>query len=150
LPIYMKYGDIKGDVTAKGHEGWINLQSCQLGANSATGSRGSGALNVSEIFVTKDADCASTDLFRASLFGEGKTAKIDFVKSKDGGDEVYLTMTLTNTLITSYSVSGHGGDSGQRPMESLSMNFSKIEYGYHTASTPLQGRPPVHHLYATP
>jgi len=33
---------------------------------------------------------------------------------------------LQNMLISSYSVSGHGGDNHDRPMESLSLNFAKI------------------------
>jgi type VI secretion system secreted protein Hcp len=38
--------------------------------------------------------------------------------------QAYLTFTLTNTMISGFSVSS-GGD---RPSESLSLNFSKIEY----------------------
>jgi type VI secretion system secreted protein Hcp len=36
----------------------------------------------------------------------------------------YLTLTLTNNMISGYSISS-GGD---RPMESLTLNFTKIEY----------------------
>ena len=34
MPIYIKYGDIKGDVTATGHlgsEGWVEINSFQFG-----------------------------------------------------------------------------------------------------------------------
>jgi len=128
----MKIDGIKGDVTAKGHEGWIDLSSCQLGVHrSVTSPSGRGANreatvpSVNEIVITKDLDSASTALFRASLWGEGKKVIIDFV----GSDGVpYLTIELTNALIANYNVSGHGGSAQSSPMESLSINFTNIEY----------------------
>ena len=32
MPIFLKYGAVKGDSTSKGHEGWIILSSFQWGA----------------------------------------------------------------------------------------------------------------------
>jgi type VI secretion system secreted protein Hcp len=135
MAIYMKYDGVDGDVTAAGHEKWIELHSCQLGVHrNVTSGAGRGvnreaaAPSVSEIVVTKDQDCASTGLFKASLWGEGKKVKIDFCKTDQNKVENYLQMELENTLISSYSVSGSGGDSHGRPMESLSLNFQKITY----------------------
>ena len=42
--------------------------------------------------------------------------------------EKYLTITLDNTLISSYNISGHGGGDHTAPMESFSLNYTKIEY----------------------
>ena len=140
MPIYMGIFEkpnvldknFKGDVKAKGYEGWIELQSAQLGMNRSTPNptgRGSGregsAPTVQEIVVTKYQDSVSTALFREALSGSGKLFVIAFVK-EDG--TAYLKIVLQNTLITSYSVSGHGGDSHDKPMESLSLNFTKITY----------------------
>lgn len=137
MPIFMNYEGIKGQVVAKGFEGWIELNSAQMGVhrNVSTssghgGNREASTPSVSEIVVTKNQDVSSTDLFKASLAGEGKLAKIAFVKtSTDGKSFVkYLEVELTNTLITSYNISGHGGAAGDAPMESLSLNFTKITY----------------------
>ena len=131
MPIYMDYDGVKGSVTAAGHEKWIELHSCQLGTNrhitSPTGrgeNREASAPSVSEIVVTKSTDEASTGLFRESLWGEGKKVKIDFCKTDKDKFEPYLQLELENTMVSSYSVSS-GGD---RPMESLSLNFTKITY----------------------
>jgi type VI secretion system secreted protein Hcp len=133
----MKYHGIDGSVTAAGHEKWIELDSAQLGVNrhiaSATGrgsNREASAPSVSEIVITKVQDCASTSLFKASLWGEGKEVKIDFCKTDKDKIEPYLQVQLENTLVSSYSVSGHGGGDGvhDRPTESLSLNFTKITY----------------------
>ena len=135
MPIYMKYDGIDGSVTAAGHEKWIELESCQLGVHrnitSPTGrgsNREAAIPSMSEIVVTKYQDCASSNLFRASLWGEGKKVKIDFCKTDKDKFEAFLQLELENTMVSSYSSSGHGGDSNSRPMESLSLNFTKITF----------------------
>ena len=131
MPIYMNYNDIKGDVTASGHEGWVELNSFQWGVgrgiSSPTGAsadRESSAPSVSEITVTKDNDVASTKLLNEAYQGEGKTVTIDFCKTDKDKLEAYLTLTLENTMVSGYSISS-GGD---RPSESLALNFTKVEF----------------------
>jgi type VI secretion system secreted protein Hcp len=131
MPIYMNYDGIDGSVTAAGHEKWIELHSCQMGVGrhvtNPTGrgeNREASAPAVSEIVVTKTTDAASTGLFRESLWGEGKMVKIDFCTTDKDKFEPYLQLELENTMVSSYSVSS-GGD---RPMESLSLNFTKITF----------------------
>ena len=131
MPIFMSYDGIDGDVTAEGHEKWIELSSCQFGVGrsitnpTAKGvNREASAPSVSEIVVTKVTDGASCKLFQASLFGEGKTVNIDFCKTDKDKLEPYLSLTLENTMVSSFSTSS-GGD---RPSESLSLNFTKIEF----------------------
>jgi type VI secretion system secreted protein Hcp len=138
MPIYCQYEGIKGAATEKGHKDWIELESCQLGVHrqmtSAAGrgsNREASQPSVSEIVVTKTQDCASADLFRAACSGQGKKVKIDFVKTDKDKLETYLTIEMENTMISSYSTSGHGGDGHSRPMESLSFNFTKITYTNH-------------------
>jgi type VI secretion system secreted protein Hcp len=133
MPIYMQYEGIKGSVTEKGHVDWIELESCQVGANrhieTATGkgkNRSAGAPSLSEIVGSKTLCKASVNLFKASLSGEGKKVVIDFCRTEGDKVEKYLTITLENALISSYSISGHGGSG--TPMESLSLNYTKIEY----------------------
>lgn len=130
MPIYMQYDGIKGDVTAEGHKDWIELNSMQWGVgrgiSSPTGAsadRESSAPSISEITVSKAQDVATIDLLNEAYQGEGKTVQIDLCKTDKGKIEVYLSYILTNTMISGYSVSS-GGD---RPSESLSLNFTKIE-----------------------
>jgi type VI secretion system secreted protein Hcp len=122
---------IKGDVTEEKHKGWIEVHSFQWGVgrgiSSPTGAsadRESSAPSVSEITVSKAQDVASSKLLNEALQGEGQTVILEFLKTDKGNLETYLTYTLTNCMISGYSVSS-GGD---RPSESLSLNFTKIEF----------------------
>jgi type VI secretion system secreted protein Hcp len=148
--VYLKYGDkIKGEVTSEGHKEWIELTSCQFGTGRALGSptgtaagRETGSVNISEIVCTKVNDVASEPLFRESLDGKAQLATIHFTKSNDsGGFEAYTEQKLTECLISGYSLSS-GGD---KPTESLSLNFTKVEYRYipndaaHKPLSPLTG-----------
>jgi type VI secretion system secreted protein Hcp len=130
MPIYMKYTGIDGDVTAAGHEKWIECNSFQWGIgrgiSSPTGAsadRESSAPSVSEITITKAQDIGTVKTLNEAFQGEGVDVTIDFCKTDKGNLETYLQYTLTNTMISGYSISS-GGD---RPSESLSLNFTKIE-----------------------
>jgi len=132
MPIYMNYDSlaVKGDVTADGWKNWIEINSFQFGVGrgiaSPTGGsadRESAAPSLSEIVVTKDQDTATGPIVTAALQGEGVTVIIDFVKTSSGKLEKYMEYTLTNTLISGWSTSS-GGD---RPSESVSLNFTKIQ-----------------------
>ena len=129
MPIYVQYAALKGDVTAAGHEGWIEVNSFQWGVGrgissptGGSGDRESSAPSVSEIVVTKPTDVSTVNLLNEALQGEGVDVTIDFCKTDKGNLSVYLNYILTNTMISGYSTSS-GGD---RPQESLSFNFTKI------------------------
>ncbi|MBN8889457.1 MAG: hypothetical protein ABS99_01705 [Acetobacteraceae bacterium SCN 69-10] len=130
MPIYMKYNDIDGDATAEKYTKWIECGSFQWGVgrgiSSPTGGssdRESSAPSVSEITLTKAQDVATVKLLNEALQGEGVTVTIDFCKTDKGNLETYLQYTMQNVMISGYSTSS-GGD---RPSESLSLNFTKIE-----------------------
>ncbi|MFL5331572.1 MAG: Hcp family type VI secretion system effector [Gemmataceae bacterium] len=131
----MQFEGVKGEVTAPGYIGWIELYSAQMGTNrrvtNPTGrgtNRESNVPSVSEIVVTKPQDNASTGLFQASLRGEGKKVKIVFTKKEGKVETSYMEIELEGTMVSNYNVSGHGGDDQRKPMESLSLNFTQIKF----------------------
>jgi len=88
---------------------------------------------VHDISITKISDKSSSDLMQASASGQHiKSAKL-FVRKQGGDQQEYLTYELENVLVSSFSTSGHGSSSG-RPMESLSLNFTKITFEWMDAS----------------
>jgi type VI secretion system secreted protein Hcp len=134
MAIYIKYSspDISGDVTTAGFENQIEVNSFQWGVGraigaptGASGNREAGTASVSEVTISKSLDNGSGGLLKEAL-GKGGKAKlvISFVRT-DGevGADTYLEVTLSDTMISGYNLSS-GGD---RPTESLSFNFVKIE-----------------------
>jgi type VI secretion system secreted protein Hcp len=111
----------------------IVVESVQLGPSNAGAhtsghgaNREASAPTVSEIVVTSIQGDHSTELFKRSLRGEPFSAEIVFVKP--GESTPYMKIKLTNVLISSYSVSGHGGGPDGKPMETWTLNATNIEY----------------------
>jgi type VI secretion system secreted protein Hcp len=131
MAIYLKYDGIDGEATHQDHQKWIDIQSLQFGfgraistPTGAAGNREASQPSVSEVVVTKMMDAASPKLFTEAVTGNaGKTVNIDLVSTGSPGN-TYTSYTLTNALVSAYSVSS-GGD---RPSESVSISFTKIEY----------------------
>ncbi|MBL8834637.1 MAG: type VI secretion system tube protein Hcp [Alphaproteobacteria bacterium] len=136
MPIYMKYDGIDGSVTQKGHEKWIEILSCQFGAaRSMTTLAGRAAdreasePSISEVVITKPNDDASAKLFEEAVIGtDGKKVTIEFVSTGSPGVK-YLDVKLENVLVSSYTMSGSSGDG--RPMESVSLNFTKVMISHY-------------------
>ena len=138
--ILLKFGtEIKGDSTVTAHENWITCNSFQFGVGRAITSSGGGkdrdtsTPSFSEVVLTKDTDIASSDLFAQATYGKGLgKAEIHFIQTGGEGNEaqVYLIYELEEAIVSSYSVSS----GGERPVESISLNFTKIAVTYHAFS----------------
>jgi type VI protein secretion system component Hcp len=142
MPIYLRYAPVKGWSTDQGHVGWIELDSCSFGGSRISVGVGTGASKSAEAKASLEAVCSrpvddsSTGMFQASIHGEPATATIDFARS-DG--TVYMSVELTDAVITSYSVSkGHDND---HPFEAFSINGSKRTATIKNAATMPQGIP---------
>lgn len=131
MAIYLKYDGIDGDATHENHQKWIDIQSMDFGLGRSIGTPAGSTANreasepsVGEITLAKVMDTASPKLLTEAATGAaGKTVNIHLVSTGSPGN-TYAEYTLTNALISSYSVST-GGD---RPTESISINFTKIEF----------------------
>jgi len=145
MPIYMKYEGVDGDVTTKGFEKCIELTSAQFGHARAVTSIGAndarrGTPQVTDLVVTKPMDVSSTDLFRDSLMGQGKKVTLYFVATGVDKSTPFLTVELENTLISSFAVTG-GHAANDKPVETLTFNFTKITYTTTTLDEKLRGTP---------
>lgn len=96
------------------------------GASSGSAAR----VDVSSIQVMKKTDKASPSLLQACATGK-HIPKATITVRKAGSKGPYLTIKLTNVLVSSYQLDSSGGG-GAKPNESLSLNFTKIEYKYST------------------
>ena len=128
---------IKGESTAKGFEGKIEIFSFSWGASNPTtigsGSSGisGGKVSISSFNVMKKTDKASALLFQSCCDGQHIEKVIVTMRKAGGtaGQQIFLTYTFDTVMVESVQWSGSsGGDDS--PTESLSLAFGKcaIEY----------------------
>jgi len=129
MPTYMRFTEkglavVKGDVTAKGHEKWIELATFQMALPQGHGSRDPDvASSMSEVVITKSPDSASMQLFNESVRLRPMTVEVDFVKP--GETAPYITFTLQNATVSVFVMATH------QSKESVSLSFSKVTYNKH-------------------
>jgi len=134
MDMFLKIEGIPGESRDKTHKDEIDVLAWSWGAsNSGTGhlggGSGAGKVNVQDMSFTKYIDKASPDLFLRCCDGKHVT-KATLVVRKAGGEAPleYLTITMEDILISSYSTGGSGGE--DRLTENLSLNFSKVKVLY--------------------
>ncbi|HMP81699.1 MAG TPA: type VI secretion system tube protein Hcp [Verrucomicrobiota bacterium] len=129
-PIFMHYEGVEGVVTVPGVTNGVEVLSFSVG-HSRTNL--SGPPTLSDLVVVKQLDKSSPKLAEMCASGQHIPKAVLHVRKAGGsGQEDYYTVTFEDLLVTSYSVGGGGGSSGgdDVPTESLSLNYTKIEWKY--------------------
>jgi len=136
MAIYCEFDGIKGNVTSGDYTGQVAIDffnfSVTRSISMTPGSmanRESGQPNLSEIHLTKKLDNSSPHLFNASVAAaQGKTAKLHFVRTADGKTAEYMTYELSDCVISGYSISAEGGDTGEgnSPTENITLSYTKL------------------------
>ena len=141
MAIYLKFGNVKGNVTADGYAGQIAVNTISFGVSRSVSMEAGNLSNreatkpsVSTISISKFADNSVAALFKEALTGSaGQEAVITFVRT--GSDKVqdYMTYKLKDCIVSGYSISAQGED---QPVENITLSFSAIEVSYkdHDAS----------------
>jgi type VI secretion system secreted protein Hcp len=134
--------DAKGESNLSGYKNKIELLSfshgvaMQITGDISNSERTSGKPNHQDMTVTKYLDSASPVLNQSCC--EGKTfPQVELIVGRnDSGAVVELIRyTLKGVLISSVSIGGGGGD---RPVETLTLNYNQITWNY-TAQKPETG-----------
>lgn len=128
---------IKGDSTVASHADWITIDSLQFGVGRAITSSGGGTdretsnPSFSEVTLSKSMDKASVDLMMQAICGKSLgEATIHFIQTggADAKGQEYLEIKLQEAIVSSYSTSS----GGERPSESISLNFTGFQMKYNT------------------
>jgi len=134
--IFAKIGDIKGETQDDKHKDEIDVMSyswglSQTGTFAFGGGGGTGKAQFNDFNFTTNVSKASPMLFLACASGEHiKEATISVRKAGDntGSKEDYLILKMTDVMISSYQTGGSSG--ADRPTESVSMAYAKVEISY--------------------
>jgi type VI secretion system secreted protein Hcp len=134
VDMFLMIQGIPGESVHKDHRDWIEIESFSWGvSNSATvasggGGGGSGKANFVDLTLAKNLDKASPYLFLRCADGR-PIQEVQLVLRRAGGESMkFFHIKLQDVIITSSTI---GGSSGQdRPAETLSLNYGKIEWSY--------------------
>jgi type VI secretion system secreted protein Hcp len=100
----------------------------QSGTTHAGGGGGAGKVSVQDVSVTKWVDKASPILVQKCCQGT-HIEEGELVVRKAGDNPLeYLTITMTDVMVTSVSTGGSGGE--DRLTENVSLNFAKVKVSY--------------------
>ena len=128
---FLKLDGIPGESQDHKHKDEIQLSSwswgeAQTGTMSAGGGGGAGKVQMQDFTFTMPVNKASPKLILACANGEHIKNAIMTARKAGKDQQEYLKITFTDLLVSSF----HTGGSGDQPMESISLNYAKIEYEY--------------------
>ena len=132
---FLKIDDVDGESIVAGHEKWIELSSWSWGETNVVSSDpaggSTGKVSVQDFSFTLHRSAASPLLFLACATGQHyDKAQLECRKAGSAAQkqEVYLNITLSDVLVSSYGLSGH--EPGAIVRDELSLNFTKIEWTF--------------------
>lgn len=133
VDMFLKLGDIKGESKDSVHKEKIDVLAWSWGASNSGsaqigGGAGVGKVNVQDMSFTKWVDKASPDILLATCNGKHIPEAILIVRKAGEKPLEYLTITMNDLIITSYSTGGSGGE--DRLTENVTINFAKVKFGY--------------------
>ena len=122
------------DAEYKGSDGWIQIESWSFGASQGGtmafgGGGGAGKVSFQDFHFTMKVNSASPKLLLACANGEHFKKATAVARKAGKTQQSFYKITFSDCLVSSFQTSG-SGSSDVIPMESIALNFSKIEVEY--------------------
>jgi type VI secretion system secreted protein Hcp len=130
---FLKIDGIEGEAEDAKHGKEIELMSwswgeAQSGSHSGGTGGGAGKVSMNDFSFTMKCCKASPKLFLACANGEHIKNAILTCRKAGKEQQEFLKWTFSDLLVSSYQTGGSGGDI--IPVDSISLNFTKIEVAY--------------------
>ncbi len=128
---------ITGESVAHGHENEIDAFAFKLGVSQKGitdfgGGASAGKAQFLPVVIHKNVDLSSPGLFLACATGK-RIPKVELKAARFDGSESlveYLVVTLSDVVISSVNHESADANSSTTVLESVSLNFAKIEISY--------------------
>lgn len=133
IDMFLKIDGIKGESKDDKHKDEIHIESYSWGATNVGthgtgGGGGAGKVSMHDISIMKLIDVSTADLFYHCVSGKHLSTATLFVRKAGEKPLEYLKVKLTDILVSSIQHSGANGS--DQLMESLSLNYAKMEIEY--------------------
>jgi type VI secretion system secreted protein Hcp len=133
---FLKIDGIPGESTDSKHKDEIDVLAWSWGeanpvqhGGGGGGGGGAGKVQMQDFNFTASVSKASPQLMLACASGKNLKSAVLSGRRSGKGQQEFLTFSLSDVLVSSYQTSGaEGGD--VVPMDSVSLNFSKIQIEY--------------------
>lgn len=147
--IFIKIGDIKGEAVDRDYQEQIqalawNWGMAQSAGIESGGTRTRSAVSIQELTFTHYLDSATPALMQACATGKFFPRAFLSLRRPGASGQAYLVIELGDVVVA--NVATGGGAAGDRPVEEVSLNFSKVRMAYRgidssgkaTASIPFE------------
>jgi type VI secretion system secreted protein Hcp len=131
---FLKIDGIPGESTDSKHKDEIDVLAWSWGESnpvlhSVEGGRFGGKVQMQDFNFTANVSKASPQLMLACASGKQLKSAVLTGRRSGKGQQEFLTFSLSDVLVSSYQTGGsEGGD--VVPVDSVSLNFSKIQIEY--------------------
>ncbi len=131
---FLKIDGIEGESQDAKHKSEIEIMSWSWGANqsgsfASGGGGGAGKVSMHDFSFQKVIDKASPKLMLACAGGDHIKQAILTCRKAGKDQQEYLVVKFSDILVSSYQTGGHG-EGDVRPLDSIALNFAKIEFDY--------------------
>lgn len=127
VDMYIKLPDIDGESVDENHDKWIDVLSIDWGAHKPTAGKNTerrrSDVILEDLTMTKEYDASSPKIMLACANGTHFPSVELEAPERPGAQATYMKYKLKNVMITSYSIDA----TGERPMETLTMTYEKVE-----------------------
>jgi type VI secretion system secreted protein Hcp len=132
IDYFLKIDGIDGESADSKHKAEIDLLSynfgaVQTGTQSSGGGGGGGKVQMQDFHFNMHINKATPKLLLACATGEHIKKAVLTCRKAGKEQQEYLKVTFSDLLVSSYNTGGSGDDI---PVESISLNFAKIEFEY--------------------
>jgi len=130
---FLKIKDVEGESHDKAHKDEIDILSwswgeTQTGAHSGGGGGGAGKVSMNDFSFTMRVNKASPKLLLACADGSHIPEATLVCRKAGKTAQEYMKIKFTGLLVSSFQTGGNNGE--EVPVDSITLNFSKIEYSY--------------------
>jgi type VI secretion system secreted protein Hcp len=130
---FIKLDGIKGESADAKHKDEIDIESWSWGETMAPksgpgGGAGAGKVQMQDFHFVMRLNRASPSLAQACATGQHIKSATLTVRKAGKEQQEYLTVKLTDVLVTGYQTGGSEGS--DLTTDSVALNFAKIEIGY--------------------